>query len=98
MKRLVTERDVARLAPGSRLEMDRDTLITPAARDLAFVRQIEIVEPSTTKAPCTCAGCRAGTTCECEPAWPKLADGDYHLEVRGGKVRSRRVGPGRGTG
>ena len=47
MKRqLITERDVARLATGSRIELDRETLVTPAARDLAFVRKIEIVSRS----------------------------------------------------
>jgi hypothetical protein len=95
-KKLITERDVARLSAGSRLESDRDTLITPAARDLAFVRGIEIISaaaPAGPRAAC-CAECSAGRPCGAAK-WPPLADGDWLLEVRGGAVRARRVEPRR---
>ena len=92
-KRLITERDVARLSAGGTLEIGRDTLITPAARDLAFVRGIALVDPATPPAATgriCCAGCSAGRPCAAA-RWPALADGDWLLEVRGGRVRARRV-------
>ena len=102
-KKLITERDVARLAAGSRLETDRDTLITSVARDLVFVRSIEIISaapPAATKlqkpekpASC-CAECAAGRPC-CAVKWPPLADGEWLLEVRAGAVRARRIEPRR---
>jgi hypothetical protein len=105
MKLLITERDVQKLAPGSKLELGRDTLVTPSARDLAFARRIELVEagvaPSAAsltnprESLCSCERCHRGQSCNCERvpsgAWPKLADGDYLLEVRDGNVRLRRV-------
>lgn len=99
-RRLITERDVARLATGSSLELDRDTLITPAARDLAFVRNIEIVSAGARPARTTCCGaascpeCSNGRPCSAVK-WPPLADGDWLLEVRGGAVRARRIEPRR---
>jgi len=92
-KKLITERDVTRLQAGGTLEIDRDTLITPAARDLAFVRGIALVDPA--RAPAAsgricCEGCSAGKPCAAA-RWPALADGDWLLEVRGGRVRARRV-------
>jgi len=92
-KKLITERDVTRLQAGGTLEVDRDTLITPAARDLAFVRGIALVDPA--RAPAAagricCEGCSAGKPCAAA-RWPALADGDWLLEVRGGRVRARRV-------
>jgi hypothetical protein len=102
-KKLITERDVARLAAGSRLDADRDTLITPAARDLAFVRAIEIISAaapapaksanSASRSAC-CSECAAGRPC-CSAKWPPLADGDWLLEVRAGAVRARRIEPRR---
>jgi hypothetical protein len=94
-RRLITERDVARLAAGSRIELERDTLITPAARDLAFVRGIKIGEPAARAGAAIpgkscCPGCAAGRPCAAAK-WPALADGEWLLEVRGGKVRARRI-------
>ncbi len=94
-KKLITERDVTRLQAGGTLEIDRDTLITPAARDLAFVRGIALVDPAPAPAPAAsgricCEGCSAGKPCAAA-RWPALADGDWLLEVRGGRVRARRV-------
>lgn len=92
-KKLITERDVARLQAGGSLEVDRDTLVTPSARDLAFVRGITLVGPASTSAPSgriCCEGCSAGKPCAAA-RWPALADGDWLLEVRAGRVRARRV-------
>src|SRR5262245_57079751 len=99
-KRLITERDVARLATGSSIELDRETLITPAARDLAFVRDIEIVSAGARPAARTCCGaascpeCSAGRPCS-SVKWPPLPDGDWLLEVRSGAVRARQIEPRR---
>lgn len=99
-KRLITERDVARLATGSSIELDRDTLITPAARDLAFVREIEVVCAGARPAPAAACGaahcpeCLNGRPCSAVK-WPPLADGDWLLEVRRGAVRARRIEPRR---
>jgi hypothetical protein len=92
-KKLVTERDVTRLPAGGTLEIGRDTLVTPAARDLAFVRGIVLVDPAratSASGRICCEGCSAGKPCAAA-RWPALADGDWLLEVRGGRVRARRV-------
>ena len=93
-KRLITERDVARIAAGGTLELDRDTLITPSARDLAFVRGIALVDPAAPAAATgtfCCESCSSGRPCA-SARWPALADGDWLLEVREGRVRARRIG------
>jgi len=97
-KRLITERDVERLAAGGRLRVDRETLVTPAARDLAFARGIDLAPDAAAHdeaAPgrCGCSGCKGGGPCACAGPWPALADGDYLLEVRDGRVRARRIAP-----
>jgi hypothetical protein len=104
MKRLITERDVQRIAAGGKLLLDRDTIVTPAARGHAITRGIELVGEAraTGAAPpkaeaaantCGCHGCRFGAACDCSGPWPKLPDGDYLLEVRDGRVRARRIAP-----
>jgi len=110
-KRLITERDVQQLPLGGKLAVDRDTIVTPAARDLCFARGIEIAPAGSASstiasgasstsgatrsgasaASCGCNGCKSGGACACEGPWPKLADGEYLLEVRDGRVRARRI-------
>ncbi len=96
-RRLITERDVARLAAGAKILLDRDTIVTPAARDLAFARGIEVVEAAAPRAISPLASAPPAAASAATPdvpagGWPKLADGDYLLEVRDGRVRARRVG------
>jgi hypothetical protein len=84
-RRLVTERDVARLPAGARLELERDALVTPAARDLACARGIRLEVEGGSAA--------AAAAPETSAGWPKLEDGEWLVEVRGGKVRARRIAP-----
>ena len=102
MKRLITERDVAQRSAGTEIALDRDTVVTPAARDLAFIRGIRFVESGAPARPVAakCPGCSGGSgPCTCPPGArcasdvTKLADGDYLLEIRGGKPHIRRIGP-----
>ena len=44
MKSLLTELDLRRLAHGARVVVDRDTLVTPSARDYALQAGIELCE------------------------------------------------------
>lgn len=103
MKRLITEAELRKLPRGARVTVDRDTLVTPAARDYALWSGVELVEagaPAPAK-PCCCAGCEAsGGSCGASPsacgggvALPKLSEGDWLVEVRGSAVTVRRVGP-----
>jgi ACT domain-containing protein len=43
-RRILTADDVARLPEGSRLEVDEQTTVTPAARDLAARRGIDVID------------------------------------------------------
>ena len=90
MSRLVTERDVQALAAGSRLVVEPGAIVTPAARDLAHARGIELAfgdAPAARGAPRCCPEHGDAT----DGGWPKLADGDWLVEVRDGKVRARRI-------
>ncbi len=98
MKRLVTEADLRRLARGSRLVVDRDTLVTPAARDYALWAGIELAPAAGGAAPskaCDCSGCATsgGANCCGEVALPRLGEGDWLVAVRGGSVTVRRISP-----
>jgi len=81
VKRLVTEADVRRMARGARIVVDRETLVTPAARDAALLSGIEIVEAAAAPKP-ACGGAEL----------PKLGEGDWLVQVRDGRVTARRVG------
>jgi len=89
-KRLITEQDVARLEAGSRLVVDRDTIVTPAARDLAYARGIDLA-PADGPAAKREQAEQARNVAPLTGPWPTLPDGDYLLEVRNGRVRARRV-------
>ncbi len=106
MKRLVTEADLRRLARGAKVVVDRDTLVTPAARDYALFAGIDLAEPAagarrsvasdvvatsgTSKGSCGCGG-GCGSSGPIAGVTPPLADGDYLVQVRGGKVTVRRI-------
>lgn len=83
MKRLVTESDVRRMARGARIVVDRDTLVTPAARDFALLAGIEVVESACAVKPAAGGG---------GAELPKLGEGDWLVQVRDGRVTARRVG------
>ncbi len=93
-KRLVTESDVRALARGAELVVPPDTIVTPAALDLAFERGVRIVR-SKSDAPksgaCACGGaCSAGG----QPcAWSKLlgSDGTYVVVVKNGVASIARL-------
>lgn len=82
MKRLVTEADVRRMARGARLVVERDMIVTPAARDCALLAGIEVVESACATKPA--GGCGGAEL-------PKLGDGDWLVQVRDGRVTTRRV-------
>ncbi|MSR45551.1 MAG: hypothetical protein EXS13_00525 [Planctomycetes bacterium] len=62
MKSLLTELDLRRLAHGARVVVDRDTLVTPSARDYALQAGIELCEASRASAG-QAAKSAAKTTC-----------------------------------
>lgn len=104
MKRLITEDDVRRLERGARVVVDRDTLITPAARDHALLMGIEVAEASRVgagraSAAACCDSCAVGGTCSAScgaaggVAIAPLAEGDWLVQVRGGRASVRRIGP-----
>jgi hypothetical protein len=89
-KRLVTESDVRALARGAELVVPPDTLVTPAAADLAFERAIRIVRR---KAEATGGGCSCGGSCGKCGAWGKLlaSDGTYVVVVKNGVASIARL-------
>ena len=94
MKRLITERDLAALPPKSSLAIERDTIVTPAARDAAFLRGITfLIEGATAGATAAkpASDCGCGHGCGCSSA-ARLPDGDYLVRVRGGKSHVERLG------
>jgi hypothetical protein len=97
-RKLVTERDVQQLAAGARLEVGRDTLVTPAARDAALVRGVALVESATATAPASAPAATerttaAAPTCCGSCATGGLGDGDYLVTVRDGKAHVRKISP-----
>ena len=93
MKRLVTEADLRRLQPGARVAVDRDTLITPSARDYALQFGIEFAAAAAATAPRStcCAACSSGSPCGGPACTPQ--DGDWFVEVRNGRAQWRRISP-----
>jgi hypothetical protein len=90
-KRLITESDVRALARGAELVVTPDTIVTPAALDLAFERGVRLVRAAAGAAAggCSCAGASAsscGGSCSKCGAWGKLlaSEGTYVVVVKNG--------------
>lgn len=86
-KRLITEACVRRLAVGAELVIDADTIVTPAALDLAFARGHRVRRVA------------AGEATPATPDGQRLAerlgtDGVYQVVVRDGRARVWRVTDG----
>lgn len=92
-RRLVTESDVRALARGAELVVPPDTILTPAAIDLAFERGVRIVRSksdASRSGGCACGGaCGGGKPC----AWSKLlaSDGTYVVVVKNGVASIARL-------
>lgn len=85
-RRLYTEDDVRRLAPGAELVLGPEALATPSALDLARERGIRVRwDGLTVAAP------RESTLTGLAEVLG--GDGSYHLQVDGGRVRAWRLGP-----
>ncbi len=88
-KRLITESDVRALARGAELVLTPDTIVTPAALDLAFERGVRLVRANAASASgagaCSCGGsCGGSSSNGC--AWGRLlaSDGTYVVVVKNG--------------
>ncbi|MEM6672362.1 MAG: hypothetical protein AAF726_05930 [Planctomycetota bacterium] len=84
-KKLVTEADVRRMAPGAReLLLGPDVIATPAALDLAFSRGMKVVYAD--------AEASAGPSSE---LWARMKsmDGTYVVQVENGRATVSRLGP-----
>jgi hypothetical protein len=84
-KRLITESDVRALARGAELVLTPDTIVTPAALDLAFERGVRLVRASAAGASGG-GGCSCGGSCAKCGAWGRLlaSDGTYVVVVKNG--------------
>jgi hypothetical protein len=87
-RRLYTEDDVRRLAPGSELCLGAEALATPSALDLARERGIRVRWSD---------GASAGGSAAADPA-ARLAEllggeGAFWVQVEGGRARAWRQGP-----
>jgi len=87
-KRLHTEASVRELAKGSELVLGPNEIATPAALELAFARGIRVRWSDGPAAPAA-----AATT---SPLWKTMlgADGQYVVEVAGGRARVFRLAAG----
>lgn len=86
-KRLITEACVRRLAAGAELVIDADTIVTPAALDLAFARGHRVRRFA--------AGDQAQAPADDQGLAARLQmDGVYQVVVREGRVRVWRVTDG----
>ena len=82
-RQLITEREVREAPEDSTLRLDPGALVTPAARDLASLRRIRLEESADSELPAP-LGLRDGARVD-------LPDGEWLLEVRGGRARLRRI-------
>lgn len=87
-KRLHTEASVRELAKGSELVLGPNEIATPAALELAFARGIRVRWSDGPIAPAP-----AATT---SPLWKTMlgADGQYVVEVAGGRARVFKLAAG----
>ena len=84
-KKLVTEADVRRMAPGTReLVLGPDRIATPAALDLAFSRGMKVVYAE--------AGSASAIPSD---LWTRMKaqDGSYVVQVENGRATVTRLGP-----
>jgi len=88
-KRLHTEASVRELAKGSELVLGPNEIATPAALELAFARGIRVRWSDAAAAPAA-----AATTTS--TLWKTMlgADGQYVVEVAGGRARVFRLAAG----
>lgn len=86
-KRLITEACVRRLAAGAELVIDADTIVTPAALDLAFARGHRVRRVAA-------GGEARGPADDQRLAARMQMDGVYQVVVREGRVRVWRVTDG----
>ena len=86
-KRLITEADVRALPTGGVLSVGGDVIATPAALDLAHARglRVRFADGTTVAGP----GAKSGKDC----LWHRLlaSDGNYVVEVRGGRATVHRL-------
>jgi len=89
-KRLYTEASVRELPVGSELVLGKEALATPAALELAFARGIRVRYGDGTSTPAASAGAAEASL------WRKLlaSDGEYVVQVKGGKARVFQLGAG----
>lgn len=88
-KRVYTEDDVRRLPAGCELRLGPEALATPSALDAARARGIRVVYAGDGEAA---DGADAAVGGVADLARLAAADGAYHVEVRGGRVRVWRLG------
>ncbi|MDP6368996.1 MAG: hypothetical protein QF724_08060 [Planctomycetota bacterium] len=89
-RKLITESCVGKLPPGGSLHLEPGTIVTPAARDLAFSRGVRLVEGGASAGDCAGA---SGTESDC--MWHRVlaTDGDYIVQVRAGRAVLSRLTP-----
>lgn len=89
-KRLITEADVRRMAPGGVLRLDAETIATPAALDVAFERGVRVQRGSASAAP---GGVGDSGAPQRECLWHAMleADGTYVVQVVNGVARVTRL-------
>jgi hypothetical protein len=89
-KRLYTEANVRELPAGTELVLGRDAIATPAALELAFARGVRVRYGDGTSTP----GASAGGALD--GLWKQVLarDGEYVVQVKGGRARVFRLESG----
>jgi len=87
-KRLITEADVLKMSTPGELLVDKDTIITPAAKDTAYLKDIKVVYR---RAASEDTGAKNNDTSEKDKKIARmispLKNGAYFLQIDGDRVR-----------
>ena len=85
-KRLITEEDVRKMAPGGVLRLDSDTIATPSALDAAFARSIRVQQGGAAPAG-NCGSKKNEPRREC--LWHAMleTDGTFVVQVVNGRAQ-----------
>jgi hypothetical protein len=81
-RKLITESCVGKMSAGESVRLEPGTIVTPAARDLAFTRGVRLLEGAAASGEC---GSQGG---ESDCMWHRVlsTEGDFVVQVRGGRA------------
>lgn len=82
-QRIITEADIKKLKPHQEVVLDWNTIITPSALDAAYTLGVRIIDQRPEKRRHSAKNNER----DLEKTTQQLADGDYVLQIRNGRMR-----------